>query len=233
MSGQNVSMAIRWLSKDGCDAMKHLLLISLAVALILHQPVSMIAQETYHGGALDARQHGYEHGYREGFAFGQNSQVSNRDQDIVNQKLRSADKDYQTGFGSQDQYHEGFVEGFRAGMEDSRRGSRSRLEELFRARDPNYDPDRNRDDRIDGIYPTNHWSPLHIAQDIGYRDGIEAGIRDGREGRRMQPRQHSAWRTALHGYESGSSSKRQYKFAYRSAYESGYRDGFGNSRGNN
>lgn len=213
--------------------MKQLLITSMAIAAMLFQPVSMIAQDTYHGGALDARQHGYEHGYREGFAFGQNSQVSNRDQDVMNQKLRSADQDYQPGFGSQEQYHQGYVEGFRVGMEDSRSGNRSRLEELFRARDPNYDPDRNRDDRIDGIYPTNHWSPTHIAEDIGYRDGMDAGIRDHREGRRLQPRQHTAWQSALHGYEAGSSSKGQYKSAYRSAYESGYRDGFGNSRRSN
>src|SRR2546423_14134884 len=112
---------------------------TLAIIAMLCAPDSL-AQDVYHGGAMDARQHGFEHGYREGFAFGQNSQVSNRDQDIVNQKLREADRDYQSGFGSQDQYRQGYTEGFRAGMEDSRSGKRSRLEEMFRAPDPNYKP---------------------------------------------------------------------------------------------
>jgi hypothetical protein len=48
---------------------------TLAIVVILCAPDSL-AQDVYHGGAIDARQHGYEHGYREGFTFGQSSQVS-------------------------------------------------------------------------------------------------------------------------------------------------------------
>src|SRR5437870_198660 len=143
---------------------------SLLLAVSACLPVA--AQDTYHGGSLSARQHGYEHGYREGYDFGRNSQVSNREQDIINQKLRAADRDYRPAFGAQEEYRQGYVEGFRSGLDDSRNGRRTRLEELFRARDPNFDPDRNRDDRVDGIYPQNHWSPDHIARDIGYRDGF-------------------------------------------------------------
>jgi hypothetical protein len=202
---------------------------TLAIVVILCAPDSL-AQDVYHGGAMDARQHGYEHGYREGFAFGQNSQVSNREQDIVNQKLRQADKDYQPAFGSQDAYRQGYAEGFRAGMEDSRAGNRSKLEDLFRARDPNYNPDRRVDDRIDGIYPRNQWPATHAANDIGYRDGFDAGLQDRQAGRRFQPRQHQAWQTASHGYDRSYGSQSQYKSAYRAGYELGYRDGFGKSR---
>ena len=203
---------------------------AIAILAVCSQPVPMMAQDIYHGGALDARQHGYEHGYREGFAFGQSSHVSNRDQDIVNQRLRAADNSYQPAFGAQDQYRQGYADGFRAGMEDGRAGNRSRLEELFRSRDPNFDPDRNRDDRIDGIYPQNHWPPVHVAGDIGYRDGIDAGIRDRRDGLSFQVRNHTAWKFGLHGYDDGYSIPRgQYKRAYRAAYESGYRDGYDRS----
>jgi hypothetical protein len=212
--------------------MRKLLLESVAVAFwaILSVPLSLPAQDVYHGGALDARQHGYEHGYRDGFPFGQNSQVSNRDQDIVNQKLRAADKDYQSAFGSQELYRQGYAEGFRAGMEDSRSGKRSRLEELFRAKDPKYDPDRNQDDRIDGIYPQNHWPATHAAADIGYRDGFDAGVRDRQMGKDSRPRQHVAWQKASHGFDGQSSTAARYKVSYRAAYERGYRDGFGRPR---
>ena len=208
--------------------MRKLFLESVAVVTlaILCAPPSLMAQEVYHGGALDARQHGFEHGYRDGFSFGQNSQVSNRDQDIVNQKLRAADRDYQSAFGSQDQYRQGYAEGFRAGMEDARAGKRSRLEELFRARDPKYDPDRNQDDRIDGIYPQNRWPATHVATDIGYRDGFDAGMRDRQDGQNFRPRQHVAWQKALHGYDGKSVPPARYKASYRAAYELGYRDGF-------
>ena len=208
---------------------KTLLAGAFAVAAMLCAPHSLRAQHDYQGSP-DARQHGFEHGYRAGFAFGQNYQVSNRDQDIVNQQLRAADKDYQPAFGSQDEYRQGYSEGFRSGMDDSRAGNRSRLEDLFRARDPNYDPDRNRDPRIQGIDPQNHWPPRHVADDVGYRDGFDTGIRDRRDGRSPQPRQHSAWRNGMHGYDGSGASKGQFKFAYRAAYEVGYRDGFGNSR---
>src|SRR6476661_5788815 len=203
--------------------------LSTALTLLVLSclPFHLTAQEVYHGGALDARQHGYEHGYRQGFAFGRDSKVSNRDQDIVNQQLRAADKDYQQAFGSQEKYRQGFAEGFRAGMEDSRAGTRSRLEELFRSRDPNYDPDRNRDDRVDGIYPQNRWPAKEVSTDIGYRDGFNAGIQDRQDRRGYQPHQHAAWKNALHGYDHQSGPQGAYKRAYRAAYETGYRDGFG------
>ena len=203
---------------------------TLAMLAMLRAP-DAAAQDTYHGGATDARQHGYEHGYRDGFSFGQqNAQVSNRDQDIVNQKLRQADKDYQPAFGAQDAYRQGYADGFRTGMEDGRAGNRSKLEELFRARDPNYDPDRRADDRIDGIYPQNRWPASHAANDIGYRDGFAAGQQDRRDGRSYQPRQHAAWQKASHGNEGGYGSQSQYRSAYRTGFEQGYRDGFGRGR---
>ena len=209
--------------------MRKLLFASTTVALLVMMctPLSLPAQDAYHGAALNARQHGYEHGYREGFAFGKNSQVSNRDQDIVNQRLRAADKDYQSAFGSQDEYRQGYTEGFRAGMEDSRAGNRSRLEELFRPKQPEYNPDRIGDDRIDGIYTQNHWRATHVANDFGYRDGLAAGMRDRQEGRSFQPRQHIAWQKALHGYEGEGAQRGQYVRVYRSAYELGYGEGFG------
>ena len=202
----------------------------LAIGTVLCQPVSLMAQDVYHGSQLDARQHGYEHGYRDGFAFGANSQTSNRDQDIVNQKLQAADREYQPVFGARELYRQGYAEGFRAGMEDSRAHNRSRLEELFRPRDPGYDPDRRGDDRYDGIYSQNQWPGTHVANDFGYKDGLSAGIRDRKEGRSFQPRQHAAWKVALHGYVGKSVPQRQYIARYRAAYELGYQDGFGRSR---
>lgn len=212
--------------------MRKLFLASSAVVIltILSQPHPLMAQDAYQGTTVEARQHGYEHGYRDGFSFGQNSQASNRDQDIVNQRLRAADKDYQSTFGSQEQYRQGYAEGFRTGMEDSRAGNRSRLEELFRARDPRYNPDLNQDDRITGIRPQNNWPITHVASDIGYRDGMDAGMQDRDDGQKYRPRRHVAWQKGLHGFAGDSAPKESYRAAYRAAYQLGYRDGFGNSR---
>src|SRR5437763_13808084 len=110
--------------------MKKLLLESVAVALlaIWYMPISLMAQDVYHGGALDARQHGFEHGYRDGFSLGHNSQAGNRDQDIVKQWLRDADSDYHSALRYDEQYRQGYAEGFRDGMEESRSANRSRRE---------------------------------------------------------------------------------------------------------
>ncbi len=188
----------------------------------------MLAQDPYHSAPLDARQHGYEHGYRDGYQFGSNSQVSNRDQDIVNQKLRAADQEYLPAFGPREEYKQGYTDGFRSGLEDSRNHTRSRLEELFRARDPNFNPDRPaRDDRVIGIPPQDNWSPDHVAADLGYRDGFNVALRDRSAGVGYQPRRHAAWRNPVHGYDSSMGSSSVYKRAYRTAFEAGYRDGFG------
>ncbi len=212
--------------------MNKLLFASAAALLaLMWQPAPLSAQDAYHGGPVDARQHGYEHGYRDGFAFGRDTQASNREQDMVNQRLRTADKDYQEGFGSREQYRDGYTEGFRSGMTDARSGNRSRLEELFRPKDPNYEPDRrSRDDRVDGIYSQNRWPATHIASDIGYRDGFDAAQRDRQQGRMSRPRRHAAWKNGMHGYDNQGASKDQYRNAYRAAFENGYRDGFGNYR---
>lgn len=183
----------------------------------------------YRRGALEAREHGFEHGYREGFAFGANARVSNREQDIVNQRLRAADKDFLPAFGSQELFRQGFEEGFRAGVEDSRGGRRSRLEELFRIGDPTYDPDNIREDRIAGIAPRSQWPARHLAADIGYRDGFISGMRDRQENRKFQPRRHTAWQNGMHGYD-GEAPRGEYRSSYRAGYEAGYRDAFGRSR---
>src|SRR5258706_557147 len=138
----------------------------LAISLGLAQSPAMVAQPIYNGGPLNAAQHGYQKGYRDGYEFGRNSQASNREQDIINQKLRAADRDYLPAFGPREEYRKGYVEGFRNGLDDSRNNLRSRLEERFGNPDPSFDPDRIQDDRGDAVYLQNHWSRDHIANDI-------------------------------------------------------------------
>jgi len=187
-------------------------------------------QQVYHGGPVTARDHGYEHGYKDGYESGRVSNLSNRDQDIRNQRLKAQGNGYQPSFGSEAEYSAGYREGFDEGSKDASNGVRSRLEELFRAPDPDYDPDRFRLDPSDRIYRENRWSLEHVAQDIGYRDGFNAGLQDRTQRRRYQPRQRVAWRNGLHGYDPALGSRTAYRAAYRIAYADGYQDGFGASR---
>jgi len=199
--------------------------------LILFQSPSLSAQVAdYHGGPLDARQHGYQHGYADGYESGRPSTLSNRDQDIRNQRLKAQGNGYQPAFGSEAEYSQGYREGFDAGSTDASNGVRSRLEELFRWQDPNFNPDRSRRDSVDEIYRDNKWSLAHVAGDIGYRDGVNAGFQDSNQGRPYRPRQRPAWRNGNHGYDPALGARGAYRAAYRLAYEKGYQDGFDSRR---
>ena len=196
--------------------------------LILVQTVLSWAQiRDYHGGPLDARQHGYQHGYQDGYESGRPSSLSNRDQDILNQRLKARGNGYQPSFGSEAEYSEGYREGFDDGASDASSGRRSRLEQLFRWQDPGFNPDRSRVDASDSIYRDNHWSLEHVASDIGYRDGVNAGIQDRTQRRPYRPRQRQAWKNGIHGFDITLGSQRAYRATYRASYERGYQDGFG------
>jgi len=165
---------------------------------------------------LSARDHGYQHGYKDGYESGRVSNLSNRDQDLRNQRLKAQGNGYQPSFGSEAEYSQGYRAGFDDGSRDVSNGVRSRLEELFRSPEPGY-----RD---------NRWSLEHVAADTGYRDGVSAGSQDRKQRRRFQPRSSAAWKNGLRGYDPALGSRTAYRAAYRIAYEDGYQDGFGASR---
>ncbi len=192
------------------------------------QPLS--GQVDYHGGALTARQHGYQHGYKDGYESVRGSSLSNRDQDLRNQRRQAKGNGYQPYFGSEEEYSQGYREGFDDGARDSSDGVRSRLEDLFRWQDPNFNPDRSRMDPSDQVYRENHWTLEHVAGDIGYRDGLNAGVRDRQQRSAFQPRKRLAWRNGIHGYDASLGSLKTYRGLYRAAYEEGYRDGYGGTR---
>ena len=201
-----------------------------SLALLSLWVPAALAQADYHGGSLTARQHGYEHGYRDGYESGRTSRLSNREQDIRNQQLKAQGNGYQPSFGSEMEYSQGYREGYDDGARDVSNGVRSRLEELFVHKDPGFSPDRARIDPADSIYRDNHFSLADVAGDIGYRDGLSAGVQDRRQGQSYQPRRRAAWRSGIHGYDVSFGSQRAYRAAYRIAYEEGYRDGYGQTR---
>jgi len=185
------------------------------------------AQSDYRGGSFDVRQHGYEHGYRDGYEYGLDARTRHVALDYRTDAYQDADRGYQPYFGSRDQYREGYREGYRNGAEDGYGGVRSRLEDVYGWRDRNFDPDRDRDDRNAAQYHERHWGFEDVASDIGYRDGVNAGLKDFREHHSYRPHDHDAWKDGDHGYDKSFGEKDEYKRAYRAAYEAGYRAGFG------
>lgn len=87
--------------------------------------------------------------------------------------------------------------------------------------------DRNRNDRWgrnNGGYGNN--GMFNRARQQGYRDGMDVGTEQSRDGRRYDPGSSSRYRNATNGYESWMRDRDGYRNAYRQAFEQGYSEGF-------
>lgn len=60
----------------------------------------------------------------------------------------------------------------------------------------------------------------------GYRDGLEKGREDARDGDSYDPVRHSRYRSADRGYNSRYGTKDDYKLVYRDGFEAGYEQGY-------
>jgi hypothetical protein len=73
---------------------------------------------------------------------------------------------------------------------------------------------------------------FNTAYDRGYREGVQQGERDGRDGRNPQFERDSAYRDADRGYQDRYGSRDQYRDEFRRGYASGYREGYSRYRVN-
>jgi hypothetical protein len=64
------------------------------------------------------------------------------------------------------------------------------------------------------------------AFDIGYREGLEQGARDARDGRASDARRHSTYRKGEQGYDRRYGNRGQYKQAFRDGFERGYYESY-------
>jgi hypothetical protein len=66
-----------------------------------------------------------------------------------------------------------------------------------------------------------------VAQDEGYRLGLEAGLSDRRQGDAFNFTNESAYRRADFGYRSEYGSRDRYREDFRTGFAAGYREGYG------
>jgi hypothetical protein len=184
------------------------LLLSIAAS-----SVAIIAQPA----DSETRHHGYEHGYRDGFAYGQDARSRGASLDTNGDAYRNADHGYRAEFGLKEEYETGYREGYRVGADDGFANRIERLEKMF---------------ATDSEAPPNdRWGGYDVAAELGYRDGVKSGIKDSRDRHSFRPTEHDQWKDGDRGYHDSLGSKEAYKASYRKAYESGYRDGYGPPRG--
>ena len=133
----------------------------------------------------DLERRAYDNGFREGVEEGQNDARHNRDYSPQrHSEYRDADDGYRRNEGDRDYYRRSYRQGFEAGYRDSyNRNARYGRDD----RDGRY----GRDERmippvvIGPNYPRNrgYGSYGGVAQQNGYRDGLEAGRDDARDSR--------------------------------------------------
>jgi hypothetical protein len=70
------------------------------------------------------------------------------------------------------------------------------------------------------------------AYDRGYREGVQQGERDGRDGRNPQFERSSVYRDADRGYQDRYGNRDQYQNEFRRGFASGYREGYNRYRVN-
>src|SRR5437764_740105 len=87
---------------------------------------SAVAQDDYRGGSIDARKHGFEHGYRDGYEYGRDVHARGGALDFRTDAYREADHGYQPYLGPREAYREGYREGYQGGAEDAFKGVQTR-----------------------------------------------------------------------------------------------------------
>lgn len=180
-------------------------------------------------GYGDVYQIAQDQGYRDGVEHGADHARQGRRYDPEGTShYKDATSGYRSSYGNKDAYKRAYREGFRQGYDEgfnrfggssTRSGNRGGYDPYYRNDDPYY---RNRNDGHGG-YGTDIYG---IAQDQGYRDGVDHGADHARQGKRYDPQATSHYKDATSGYRSEYGNKDAYKQAYREGFRRGYDEGY-------
>ena len=155
----------------------------------------------------DARQHGYEHGYRDGADRGR----QDRERGVARANMSANDyragaREYDPSFGDRRQFIQGYQEGLQAGYDDGYN---------FYDRPGRYDQVYGRRGGDNNVRSRQSRSS-DATFDDGYREGVVAGQQDVRQNTRSDYRRSRSYQGGDQNYQDG--------------FERGYQDGYGRSR---
>ena len=176
-----------------------------------------------YGGSLDARQHGYEHAYRDGADRGRQDREARRGYTLQVNDYLSGARGYERAFGDKTLYMQGYRDGYKTGYDDAYKGKTGQYSQLYAH--PQY-PVRPPPPEADP-YANRAYSSTDMAFDAGYRDGITRGQQDHSHNSRSDFRSDNGYRNGDLGYRSTYGDKGGYQTQFRDGFERGYEDGFG------
>ena len=219
------------------------LFLALRLALFagaISAVTGLAVAEHQHGGSLDARTHGNEHGYRDGYRRGRldvdrGARSNHRTDDYIR-----GERGYQTYMGGRDKFKDGYRHGYLTGYDDAYHRRPGRWNDIYGVENdgqPNQDPNQGKpypnqqypvyQDPNDDVYVDNHYGYRDVAYDIGYRDGLIKGREDVNHHRDFRLDRHDLYKDGTHGYRDHYGSKSAYRTQYRRGFTSGYQDVMG------
>jgi hypothetical protein len=185
---------------------------ALAVSIVLALGTFAAAQDydDYGRGAVaQARQYGYDSGFRDGQRRGQHEGRENDPYDYHTPDWRQATHGYKGWMGPmgafQNGYQQGYAEGFRVGFNSVR---------------PAYRGDGDRDDYYRG--ERFYGSDSRIGYNTGYQDGAQVAREDMYSNKRFNPEPRGRYDDRDHGYRREYGDKNFYRQQYTEGYRAGY-----------
>jgi hypothetical protein len=206
---------------------RHMRMAALAVSMVLALGTLAAAQDwdDYNrgGGFAQARQYGYDNGFRDGEKRGRHEGRENDPYDYHTPDWRQATHGYKGWMGPvnafQNGYQQGYADGFRSGFIAERPGWR--------------DGDGDRDDRYrggayygNGYYGGSYAYNSRIGYDTGYQDGATMAREDISKSKPFNPNPRARFDDRDHGYHREYGDKNAYKAQYTDGYRAGYETTF-------
>ncbi len=208
---------LRKLSMAACAVAVTIVLSSFAVAQYRDDDDDYYGEQ---GNAAQARQYGYQSGYRDGIAKGRHEGRENDPNDFRSREWESASRGYQPWMGRLSLFRLGYREGYRAGFQAG-------YQNVNRGWGDGDSDDRTRVyDR--GSYGYHQpWFRGNGGYNIGYQDGSSVARQDVADGKPYNPNPRGRYDDEDHGYRREYGDKHTYQTQYANGYRAGYESTFG------
>jgi hypothetical protein len=176
-------------------------------------------------GVPEFEQRAYDNGYRDGVSHGEHDARDRREFRIDRDgDYRHADDGYHRDYGEKEFYRRAFRRGYEAGYREgfnryARRGEAVVVPPAVVYQTPPAVAVPRGERRLESIAARN-----------GFRDGLDAGRHDARDGNRFDPSRTKHYREGDHDYDRRYGPRDDYRREYRAAFEQGYREGYETAR---
>ena len=178
------------------------LAITVLVGLGTSVPIGARGQDDgrarQYAGSFDARQHGYEHAYRDGADRGRQDRERRSGYTLKDNDYLIGCARLRTAFGDKTLYMQGYRDGYKTGYDDGYNGRAGQYGQLYaRPQAGSRAPCKTI------AYADRPYSSTDMAFDAGYRDGVTLGQQDHSTTRSLEfSEQLDTYRNGDLGYRS-------------------------------